>query len=399
LNVPEQLFVAVDTERVDRGLEPFVAMSTVLDKEAQAGADGGRLPNRPGPGYRSSDLEWIGEVVNGLDADYQWMYYDGPGSGVPRCGLVQRSGCWIDRKIVLERSGPRQDLVMGAAIDPTGDTYRGDRGGPSLAVTLAVARRPSGPFAYTWAQARAALRHGSLQPLFGVPADESDTGILDPPTNDVPQPDYLDICAPSGIDSSPTCVNAVLQAVDHARAREGVKPMVLPTGFDALTIPEQLFVAINLERVDRGLAPFVGLTAALDANAQKGANDANDPPDPGSSYLLVDGEWAGGSANGLDAVYGWMYDDGYNAGNLDCLHRGDQGCWGHRKGILDDFGSGRDLVMGTALNPTGDTNKGDRGGTSMAATLTVSTMASPPLVYTWAQALSAMPAGGAGAVG
>jgi hypothetical protein len=394
LSVPEQLFVAVDRERVDRGLPPYIGLTDALDHEAQEGADAGGLPNRPGRGYRSSDLEWIGDVVNGLDADYEWMYNDGPGSGVPGCGTVHRSQCWIDRNIVLDQLGTGQDLVMGVAIDPTGDTSRGDRGGPSLAATLAVARRPTGPFTFTWAQAQAAMRHGTLQPLSALPTDESDTGIPDPSSNELPHPDYLDTCAPTGIDSSALCVDAVLQAVDHARAIEGVKPMVLPTNFDELSVPEQLFVAIDLERVDRGLAPFVGLTAALDRNAQKGADDANDPPDPGSAYLLVDGEWAGGSANGLDAVYGWMYDDGFNAGNLDCLQRGAPGCWGHRKGILDNFGSGPDLVMGTALDPTGDTNKGDKGGTSMAATLTVSSERPQSLVYTWAQVLAAMPDAG-----
>ena len=36
--------------------------------------------------------------------------------------------------------------------------------------------------------------------------------------------------------------------------------MELPADFARLTVPEQLFVAIDRERVDRGLAPFTGLT-------------------------------------------------------------------------------------------------------------------------------------------
>ena len=66
-----------------------------------------------------------------------------------------------------------------------------------------------------------------------------------------------------------------------------------------------------------------------------------------------------------------MYDDGFDSGNLDCLHRGAAGCWGHRKGILDDFGSGPNLVMGAAIAMNGDTHRGDQGGTSMAVTLAV----------------------------
>jgi hypothetical protein len=396
LSVPEQLFVAINLERVDRGLAPFVGMTAALDDDAQRGADGGQLPPFPGRAYRNSEIEWIGNVANGLDADYQWMYDDGPGSGLPRCSAAQRSGCWVDRRLVLDDFGNGRDLVMGAALDSTGDTSPGDRGGPSLAATLAVASQTSGPFVYTWAQALAATKVAKLQPLPAIPADESDTGIADPVRNVNPDPNYFNICAPSGIDDSKACINGVLAAIDHARALEGVKPMVVPTDFDRLSVPEQLFVAINLERVDRGLAPFVGMTAALDRNAQRGADDANDPPDAGPAYLLIDDEWAGGSANGLDAVYGWMYDDGFNSGNLDCLHRGAAGCWGHRKGILDNFGSGHDLVMGTAVDLTGDTNSGDVGGTSMAATLAV--VGTPqPLVYTWAEALTSMPPVVAGA--
>ena len=168
--------------------------------------------------------------------------------------------------------------------------------------------------------------------------------------------------------------------------------MVLPSGFAQMSIADQLFVVVNLERVDRGLPPFSGLTTALDENAQRGADAANDPPDPGQAYVLDDAEWAGGSSNGLDADYGWMYDDGFDSGNLDCNHRGASGCWGHRKGILDDFGSAN-LVMGAAVDTRGDTHKGDSGGTSMAVTLAVSDTPARSFTYGWTQVLAALPAG------
>ena len=163
-----------------------------------------------------------------------------------------------------------------------------------------------------------------------------------------------------------------------------------------MSIPDQLFVAVNLERVDRGLPAFGGLTTALDRNAQQGADDADDPPDPGQAYDLDDAEWAGGSSNGLDAVYGWMYDDGFDSGNLDCLHRGAAGCWGHRKGILDDFGSGPNLVMGAAIDMIGDTHKGRHrrhvdGGDARRRQRCRSTT----FTYSWAQVVAAMPPGGA----
>jgi hypothetical protein len=390
LTVPEQLFVAVDRERVDRGLAPFAGLTTALDAGAQKGADGARLPPRPGAAYASVATEWIGDVDNGLDADFQWLYNDGPDSGVPGCSANETSGCWADRQIVLNRFGARH-LVMGAAFDPTGDTSSQDRGGSSLAATLAASSH-GGRYAYTWKQALATMSAGTLRPLRAIPSSESATGIANPANNMAPVPDYTRVCAEGGLDNSPTCMGAVLGAINHAHALEGIRPMVLPPGFARLSVPDQLFVAVNLERVDRGLPAFGGLTTALNRNAQLGANDANDPPDPGRAYDLDDAEWAGGSSNGLDAVYGWMYDDGFDSGNLDCLHRDAAGCWGHRKGILDDFGSGANLVMGAAIDVRGDTHTGDGGGTSMAVTLAVANVPVHTFTYSWTQVVAALPA-------
>jgi hypothetical protein len=391
LSVPEQLFVALNRERVDRGLTPFSGLSAALDTDAQKGAASAQLPPNPGKDYTSVDAEWIGAVDNGLDADYQWMYNDGPNSGVPNCSDTDASGCWGDRQIVLERFGSR-DLVMGAAYDPAGDISPGDQGGSSLAATLAVELRPGAPFVYSWRDAMAATKKTTLRPLRTISSSESNSGVADPKDNVLPFPDYTRVCSENGVDNSVTCVNAALDAINRAHTLEGIRPMVLPAGFAQLTVPDQLFVVVNLERVDRGLPAFSGLTTALNENAQRGADDANDPPDPGTAYVLDDAEWAGGSSNGLDADYGWMYDDGYNSGNLDCLHRGASGCWGHRKGILDDFGSGANLVMGAAIDTTGDNHDGDGGGTSMAVTLAVASAPARTLTYTWNQVLAALPA-------
>ena len=377
LSVPEQFLVAVDGERTARHLAPFVGLSPSLAVPAAEGAASDAAPGLPGRPFGDAASLWIGAVANGLDADFSWLYNDGPGSGVPDCGDQGGSGCWSDRKLLLSGGG---DQVLGAAYAATADTTAGDQGGPSLAVI--VAHAPAGtPLSYTWAQARADMARGTLRPRSSPPTDESLTGIPDPRTNDSPGPDYSQ-CASTGIDSSPRCIDADLVAINHARAAEHVRPMVLPPGFDRLTVPEQIFVAVNLERVDRDLPPFAGLTASLDADAAKGAATANDPPDPGSAYVIDDTEWAGGSPNGLDAVYGWMYDDGYDSGNLDCTRADASGCWGHRQGILDDFGTVGTLVMGAALDPTGDNNTGDVGGTSMAATLAVVDGPPPAFVFT-----------------
>jgi hypothetical protein len=391
LTVPEQLFVAVDSERVDRGLVPFSGLTAALDVNAQKGAGAARLPPHPGAGYAAVDTEWIGAIDNGLDADFQWMYDDGPDSGVPGCSGGQTSACWADRQIVLDRFGSRR-LVMGAAFDPAGDTSPGDKGGSSLAATFAVSTSRAGGYSYSWKQAQAAMAAGTLRPLRSIPTSESDTGIPDPRTNVSPVPDYTRVCA-GGLDNSAACITAALAAINHAHSLEGVRPMVLPPGFAQLSVPDQLFVVVNLERIDRELPPFGGLTAALDDNAQRGADIADDPPDPGQAYVLDDAEWAGGSSNGLDADYGWMYDDGFDSGNLDCPHRGASGCWGHRKGILDDFGSGANLVMGAAVDIRGDTHQGDAGGTSMAVTLAVADAPARSFTYSWTEVLAAMPPG------
>jgi hypothetical protein len=384
LTVPEQLFVVLNRERVDRGLAPFEGLTAALDGVAAVGAAAGRLPPDPGKVYVNLDTEWIGDVDNTLDADYEWMYDDGPGSA-PGCSKPGQARCWDDRHIILDDFGSGGSPVLGAAYDPAGDKTAGDVGGTSLAAVMAAAASP-GTMVYTWAQALADSGAGTIQPADALPADASSTHIPDPPSSEPASPDYTRVCAPEGLDSSPACIAGVLQAVNHARAAEEVKPMVLPAGFGALGIPQQIFVAVNLERVDRGLPPFVGLTAVLNRNAQKGADSANDPPDPGKSYAVADTEWAGGSSNGLDAVYGWMYDDGIGSGNLDCPKHGGPGCWGHRHGLLDNFGTVGTMVMGAALNPTADTGA-DKGGTSMAATLATTSQAIPPgsFVYLWAQ--------------
>jgi hypothetical protein len=393
LSVPEQLLVVLDGERVDRGLHPFVGLSAALSASDATAAAASHLPPTPGRPYANADTEWIGDVSNALDADYEWMYDDGPGS-VDGCSHAGDSECWADRHIVLDDFGsdaPGGQLVLGAAFDPSGDTTSGDVGGTSLAATFATTTRAE-PLSYTWARAQADMAAGVLPPVASRPANQSATHIPDPSGNVSPNPDYIDVCAPSGLDSSAPCLDAALAALNAARALEGVKPMVLPAGYGQLSVADQTFVAVNLERVDRGLPPFTALTAALNANAQIGANDANDPPDPGGGYRVVDTEWAGGSSNGLDAVYGWMYDDGIGSGNLDCPKKGGSGCWGHRHGLLDDFGTVGTMVMGAAVNPTGDTGV-DRGGPSIGATLAVTSKPIGATTFTWAQVLATLPAG------
>ena len=399
LTVPEQLFVAIDRERVDRGLIPFTGLATTLDAKAQRGAETAQLPRRPGRPYAAAATEWIGAVDNGLDADYQWMYDDGPDSGVPGCSDSQPSGCWVDRHIALDRFGSRRPRD-GSRLRPDRRHVLG-RPGRILPGGHLDGRRPT--------QGR--WRHASPRRLYlergtgrhvGRDAAATPLGSLvrirDRHPRSPPQRGARTRLHPRAASRWARRLPGLHRhgaSRRQPRARAGGGPAhgapvrVRPTS----ACPISSSWRVNLERVDRGLPPFGGLTTALDRNAQRGADDANDPPDPGAGVRARDAEWAGGSSNGLDAVYGWMYEDGFDSGNLDCRHRGAAGCWGHRKGILDDFGSGPNLAMGAALDPRGDTHDGDGGGTSMAVTLAVATAPLRSFTYSWAQVLAALPTG------
>lgn len=123
--------------------------------------------------------------------------------------------------------------------------------------------------------------------------------------------------------------------IDACRAKEGVGALRLPSNWSSLNANRQMFVLIDLERVNRGLRPIVGLSRSLNALAQQGANTASDPSFPGAGFVGGGAIWAGG-ASVIGADDGWMYDDGPHGLdlNLDCPTPGASGCWGHRDVIL-----------------------------------------------------------------
>ncbi|HET8979624.1 MAG TPA: hypothetical protein VFN87_15790 [Solirubrobacteraceae bacterium] len=147
--------------------------------------------------------------------------------------------------------------------------------------------------------------------------------------------------------SGSPCVGEVLAAINAAHAAEGVPPMRLPAGFAQLSIPEQLLVVSNAERVDRGLIAAVGLSRNLNRSALAGAQAQRDPvPSPfyGDSY---GSNWAGGIVSALADDFLWMYDDGPGSFNIDCRSPGAAGCWGHRHNILYRYQA--PLAMGAAI--------------------------------------------------
>jgi hypothetical protein len=177
-------------------------------------------------------------------------------------------------------------------------------------------------------------------------------GILPPqnPARSVqPRPFFLSSPRCYGGQDSARCNAMVLRAVTRARqVLEKLTGMSFSlSAYEQLTPAEQLFVAVNLERTDRGLAPATVLTRSLDRVAQIGANRDEDPPlgqvpDPlpgGGQVIGLGGNWAGGWDNALGADYGWMYDDGPGGANGACNRRNQSGCWGHRNNILGTFNS------------------------------------------------------------
>jgi hypothetical protein len=250
---------------------------------------------------------------------------------------------------------------------------------PSLAATAPPARPPATP-------APTAPRP--------TPPTTSPHPILppaNPASNIAESPEFAATCRQDG-NPSGACVSAVLQATAAARAGEGLGAMVLPSNFTSLSAGEQLFVLTDVERVDRGLPPVVGMVQELNQDAQAAATGNTDPTPsslpPGSTALAWASNWAE-AAGPLGSNYNWMYDDGPGSGDLACTSSNPGACWGHRDNELG-FDSSRVaashgvLVMGAAEA----TVPGDAPWSSDAELIAI-VSGSPAFTYTWAQAQAA----------
>lgn len=215
-------------------------------------------------------------------------------------------------------------------------------------------------------------------------------GLADPVTDRVPAVSYAATCyASRAATTGAACQRLLVLDINAARAREGVRPLVLPRGYAQLPAPVQVFALTNLERVGRGLAPLVGLNATLSARARLGALAGRDPSiaawDIGA---LVGQSWTSNQvsdANALEADWLWMYTDGWagkTTTNADCTSARSTGCWGHRHNILATHTGSPVLVSGTAAVATGVFS-------SYAQLVLAGTGHAPKLTYTWAQALAA----------
>jgi hypothetical protein len=199
--------------------------------------------------------------------------------------------------------------------------------------------------------------------------------------------------------TSPACTDYQLAAINYARGVEGVSPMVLPTNWYTLTVPEQLFVLADLERTDRGLPPYLGMVPVLDQAANTAAIAFSDPTVPAgfalANYNASGGAWSSGPTNApLTADYGWMYQDGWggsaaNTSNLACYGPTSSGCWAHRDELLglSTYDSptpwGVGLYCHTCVMGTGYFGSPSEGG-SYVDLVVKPAGAVPAMDFTWA---------------
>ena len=194
------------------------------------------------------------------------------------------------------------------------------------------------------------------------------------------------------------CTNYILQAINNARAVEGVPAMHLPSNWYSLTPQQQLFVIADLERVDRGLAPYLGLNAALSAEAQHSAQTNSDPGVAAGFAIgnnaqgtpAMGGAWGGGFSV-LATDYVWMYLDGWagsraQTSNIACTSPGDPGCWAHREELLGTaphFNPGVGLAAANAEMGTGFAVVA--GHASLVDLIELPKSGQPAMYFTWAQ--------------
>ncbi len=76
---------------------------------------------------------------------------------------------------------------------------------------------------------------------------------------------------------STACNDLLLASINEAQVGEHLPGFTLPSNFADLTVTQQMFVLVNLERISRGVPPLVGLSPYLGPPAETAARDAEDP--------------------------------------------------------------------------------------------------------------------------
>jgi hypothetical protein len=219
-------------------------------------------------------------------------------------------------------------------------------------------------------------------PPLAEPATAAAAPAGNPPQNSAPSAATVRACLTPHTPIA-NCDTHALADVDAARRGEGVAPMTLPGDFAALPVPQRLLALVDLERVDRGLPPALGLTGRLNAAARRAAAAETDPIGP-SGYSWGS-NWAGGTRSTVFDDFSWMYDDGFGSQNLACQSPTDSGCWGHRDNVLASFEAS--VAMGASVHAASLTEL------LVGAYQPAANGADPLLSPTWAQIAQTLPVG------
>ena len=177
----------------------------------------------------------------------------------------------------------------------------------------------------------------------------SSTGNCNPSVSMAPDPNFYGACPDNSLDLSGVCEEEALQAIDHARASEGLGPMELPSDWSGLTGAEQLFVATNLKRTAQGLL----LTKAWQRRSSlrlSRRQTAAQTPCRRAVFPLTSGRATRGTATPIPlkpCMYGCMTT--VRARRTQCVPGNTSGCWGHRQDILASFLC--ILLVGSADSP------------------------------------------------
>ncbi|HEY5103507.1 MAG TPA: hypothetical protein VII65_00535 [Acidimicrobiales bacterium] len=241
--------------------------------------------------------------------------------------------------------------------------------------------------------------------------------VHNPKANITPRPNYLEsaVCTSTGntwrcanpcassltarflaFNNGPDCTQYLVQIVNDARKLEHLQPMVLPTNWYSLTPIEQLFVLADLERTARGLPPYLGINATLNASAQKAALSQSDPSTSTAFPIGLDAQhipgmgslWGTGFST-IESDYEWMYNDGWGGTasatfNISCTSPSAPACWGHRDELLGYDGTYNPGVgltckrceMGVGFAVV-------NGHSSFTDLIELSASTPPPMTFTW----------------
>lgn len=203
---------------------------------------------------------------------------------------------------------------------------------------------------------------------------------------------------------TPGCTQYALGAINNARAAIGEPALALPSNWYTLTIPEQLFVIADMERVGDGYPAYVGINANLTTEAQRAAS-ANADPGLASGFAVGNNAWGstgmGGAwsegTNVLYADYIWMYADGWGGSaaqtsNIACTSATDPGCWAHRDELLGaDPGFNPGVGLGCRTCEMGTGYAQVNGGSSYVDLIELPAATPPPTTFTWASELPFFP--------